>query len=177
MDKILKRKAYEKIKNWKENNAPDYALFIKGARRTGKTTLAEEFGRKEYKSFITVNFQEANDSIKNLFVNELMNLDYVFSTLELAYRTKLYPGQSLIILDEIQLFPEARQALKTLLKDKRFDYIETGSLAGITQKCKKKEILIPSEEEELEIFPATEQPMQTIFTEKFPASDVSQRKK
>lgn len=153
MDKILKRKAYEKIKNWKENNAPDYALFIKGARRTGKTTLAEEFGRKEYKSFITVNFQEANDSIKNLFVNELMNLDYVFSTLELAYRTKLYPGQSLIILDEIQLFPEARQALKTLLKDKRFDYIETGSLAGITQKCKKKEILIPSEEEELEIFP------------------------
>ena len=150
---ILKRKAYNKMQQWKSEHAPDYALFIKGARRTGKTTLAEELGKNEYKSFITVNFQEANDDIKNLFVNGLMDLDLFFSTLELVYKTKLYPGSSLIILDEIQLFPEARQALKTLLVDKRFHYIETGSLAGIVKKSQKKSILIPSEEEDLEIYP------------------------
>ncbi len=153
MEKILKRKAYDKIKSWKEKHAPDYALFIKGARRTGKTTIVEEFGKNEYKSYIIINFQEANDDIRDLFVNGLMDLDIFFSTLELVYKKKLYPGESLIILDEIQLFPEARQALKTLLQDKRFHYIETGSLAGITQKSKKKKILIPSEEEELEMYP------------------------
>lgn len=153
MERILKRKAYDKIKNWKENHAPDYALFVKGARRTGKTTLVEDFAKKEYKSFITVNFQEVNDDIRDLFVNGLMDLDIFFSTLEIVFKKKLYPGESLIIFDEIQLFPEARQALKTLLQDKRFHYIETGSLAGITQKSKKKKILIPSEEEELEMFP------------------------
>ena len=82
-----------------------------------------------------------------------MNLDDFFTKIELLYKTKLYVRQSLIILDEIQLFPLARQALKTLLSDKRYDYIETGSLAGITQKARKENILIPSEEEELEIYP------------------------
>lgn len=150
---ILKRKAYLKLLEWKKNHAPDYVLFLKGARRVGKTTIAEEFGKNEYKSYIIINFQNANDTIKDLFVNSLMDLDYFFNILQMQYKTKLYHGESLIILDEIQLFPLARQALKTLLEDKRFDYIETGSLAGITKKSKKAEILIPSEEYCVEMFP------------------------
>ncbi|MCI5745441.1 MAG: AAA family ATPase [Erysipelotrichaceae bacterium] len=150
---VLKRKIYDKMLVWKNEHAPDYALFIKGARRTGKTTIAEEFGKKEYKSFITINFQKASDEVKNLFVNGLMDLDLFFITIEKVYMKKLYPHESLIILDEIQLFPKARQALKTLLEDKRFDYIETGSLAGIRQKSKKEKILIPSEEEHIEMYP------------------------
>ena len=98
------------------------------------------------KSYITINFQKVSDTIKDLFVNSLMDLDYFFNILQMQFKTRLYPGDSLIILDEIQLFPLARQALKALLEDKRFDYIETGSLAGITKKSKKAEILIPSEE-------------------------------
>ena len=127
--------------------------FLKGARRAGKTTLAETFGKKECKSCITINFQEASTEVKELFENGSMNLDDFFTKTELLYKTKLYVRQSLIILDEIQLFPLARQALKTLLSDKRYDYIETGSLAGITQKARKENILVPSEEEELEIYP------------------------
>lgn len=150
---VLKRKIYDKMLEWKKEHAPDYALFIKGARRTGKTTIAEEFGKKEYKSFITINFQKATDEVKKLFVNGLMDLDLFFVTIEKLYKKKLYPHESLIILDEIQLFPKARQALKTLLEDKRFDYIETGSLAGILQKSKKEKILIPSEEEQIEMYP------------------------
>lgn len=150
---ILKRKKYQEMLDWKEKYAPNYALFLKGARRTGKTTLAEEFGKNEYKSFMTINFQKANEDVKNLFINGLMDLDTFFSTLEMIYKKKLYSHESLIILDEIQLFPEARQALKTLLEDKRFDYIETGSLAGIMSKSREKKILIPSEEVELNIFP------------------------
>lgn len=150
---ILKRKVYDKLITWKEKYAPDYALFLKGARRVGKTTIAEEFAEKEYKSYIKINFQEANNTIKDLFVNSLMDLDYFFNILQMQYKVKLYPRNSLIILDEIQLFPLARQALKTLLKDRRFDYIETGSLAGITKKSKGSEILIPSEEYVVEMFP------------------------
>ncbi len=151
--KILKRKVYDKMINWKKEHAPDYALFLKGARRTGKTTLAEQLGKNEYKSFITINFQSASKEVKDLFINNLMDLDDLFTKLELIYKTKLYNRNSLIILDEIQLFPEGRQALKTLLEDKRFDYIETGSLATITYKSRSKNILIPSEEEDIEVYP------------------------
>lgn len=150
---VLQRKIYQELLKWKSNYASGYALFLKGARRVGKTTIAEEFGSREYRSFITVNFQEANDVVRDLFVNSLLDLDYFFSALQLQFKTKLYPGESLIILDEIQLFPQARQALKTLLKDGRYDYIETGSLAGITKKTKSSEILIPSEEYPVEMFP------------------------
>jgi len=150
---VLKRKVYAKMLEWKEKYAPEYALFIKGARRVGKTTIAEEFGRNEYKSCITISFQSANDTIRDLFVNSLLDLDYFFNVIQMQYRTKLYPRESLIILDEIQLYPLARQALKTLLADGRYDYIETGSLAGITKKTKKAEILIPSEEYSIEMFP------------------------
>ncbi len=150
---ILRRKVYSKLLEWKKEYAPDYALFLKGARRVGKTTIVEEFGKREYKSYIVIDFQKANETIKDLFVNGLMDLDYFFNIIQMQFKTKLYQRESLIVLDEIQLFPLARQALKTLLEDKRYDYIETGSLAGITKRSKKAEILIPSEEYCVEMFP------------------------
>ena len=125
----LKRKIYTELQKWKKEYAPEYALFIKGARRVGKTTIAEELGKNEYKSYITINFQSANDTIRDLFVNSLLDLNYFYSVIQMQYGKKLYNRESLIILDEIQLFPLARQALKTLLADGRYDFIETGSLA------------------------------------------------
>ena len=136
---------------WKEKRAPDYALFLRGPRRVGKSTLANKLGAEKYKSYIEIRFDKAPDEIKNLFVNSLEDLDDLFDKLQVHYQTKLYKRESLIILDEIQLFPEARQALKTLLEDKRYDYLETGSLASI--KKKSKEILIPSEEYPLDVYP------------------------
>lgn len=147
----LKRKIYDKLIEWKEKRAPEYALFLKGARRVGKSTLANKLGREKYKSYIEIRFDKAPDEIKDLFVNSLEDLDDMFDKIQVHYKTKLYPRESLIILDEIQLYPEARQALKTLLEDKRYDYIETGSLASI--KINSKKILTPSEEYPLEIFP------------------------
>ena len=150
---VLKRKTYEELLKWKKEYAPEYALFLKGARRVGKTTIAEELGKNEYKSFITINFQSTNDTVRDLFVNSLLDLDYFFNVIQLQYGKKLYKRASLIILDEIQLYPLARQALKTLLADGRYDYIETGSLAGIKKKTESSEILIPSEEYAEEMFP------------------------
>lgn len=150
---VLKRKTYEELLKWKKEYAPEYALFLKGARRVGKTTIVEELGRNEYKSFITINFQSTNDTVRDLFVNSLLDLDYFFNVIQLQYGKKLYKRESLIILDEIQLYPLARQALKTLLADGRYDYIETGSLAGIKKKTESSEILIPSEEYAVEMFP------------------------
>lgn len=147
----FKRKIYEKMLDWKEKRAPNYALFLKGPRRVGKSTLANKLGREQYKSYIEIRFDKAPLDIKNLFVNSLEDLDDFFNKLQLHYKTKLYPRESLIILDEIQLFPEARQALKTLLEDKRYDYIETGSLASIKRKSQK--ILKPSEEYPVEVYP------------------------
>ena len=149
--KEFKRKVYDKMLEWKEKRAPEYALFLRGARRVGKSTLANKFGRENYKSYIEIRFDKAPDSIKNLFVDSLEDLDTLFNTLQVFYKKRLYPGESLIILDEIQLFLPARQALKALLEDKRYDYIETGSLASIKKKSKK--ILIPSEEYAIDVFP------------------------
>lgn len=148
---ILKRKIYDKMLEWKEKYAPDYALFLKGARRVGKTTLANKIGKEEYKSYIEISFDNTSKNIKELFTEELNNLDLLYEKLQSAYNVKLYKRKSLIILDKIQLCPEARQALKTLLKDGRYDFIETGSLAGITRKS--KEYLIPSEEYSLNVYP------------------------
>lgn len=149
----LKRKSYNDLLKWKNEYAPHYALFIQGARRVGKTMLAEEFGRTEYKTFVTIDFHSANDAIRDIFVNSLLDLDYFFNVIQMQYGVKLYRRESLIILDEIQLYPLARQALKTLLADGRYDYIETGSLAGIKKKTEVSEILIPSEEYSIEMFP------------------------
>ena len=147
----FKRKVYNKMIKWKNEYAPDYALFLKGARRVGKSTLALRLGREEYKSYIEIRFDKAPDEIKELFINSLEDLDYFFNKLQIFYKTRLYVRESLIILDEIQLFPAARQALKTLLEDKRYDYVETGSLASINKKS--KDILIPSEEYTIEVLP------------------------
>ena len=147
----FERKVYQEMLKWKNTKAPDYALFLKGARRVGKSTLARKIGRNEYKSFIEIRFDKAPNEIKDLFINSLDDLDTFFNKLQVYYKIRLYKNESLIILDEIQLFSEARQALKTLLEDKRYHYIETGSLASI--KKKSKNILIPSEEYHLEVLP------------------------
>lgn len=148
---MFKRKIYDEMLKWKQEYAPKYALFLRGARRVGKTTLAEKLGREEYRSYILVRFDQTEDSINRLFTDSLRDLDMLFNTLQFAYNTRLYRRESLIILDEIQLFPQARQALKTLLEDGRYDYLETGSLATITKKSKN--ILIPSEEYSLDLLP------------------------
>lgn len=148
---MFERKIFQAMLRWKEHYAPNYALFLKGARRVGKTTLAEKLGREAYASYILVRFDNADASIKDLFINGLRDLDTFFVQLQLQYCTRLFERKSLIILDEIQLFPQARQALKTLLEDGRYDYLETGSLAGITKKS--PEILIPSEEYALDVLP------------------------
>ena len=151
MKGYFKRKIYDQMLEWKKDYAPKYALFLKGARRTGKTYLAKKLGKEEYETYITISFDRASSNIKELFTESLEDLDYLFNTLEITYKTHLIERKSLIILDEIQLFPKARQALKTLLEDGRFDYIETGSLASIEKK--NTEILIPSEEHQLEVQP------------------------
>ena len=148
---MFERKVYQEMLKWKREYAPHYALFLKGARRVGKTTLAEKLGREEYRSYILIRFDQTDTEIEDLFVNSLRDLDTLFTALQFVYGTRLYPRESLIILDEIQLFPPARQALKTLLEDGRYDYLETGSLASITKKS--KQVLIPSEEYPIEVLP------------------------
>ena len=133
---MFNRRIFKDILHWKEHYAPRYALFLKGARRVGKTTLAEKLGKEAYRSYLRISFDQAEDSVKELFVNNLRDLDTLYSALQFLYGVRLYPRESLIILDEVQLFPQARQALKTLLEDGRYDFLETGSLAGITKKSK-----------------------------------------
>ena len=148
---MFERKIYEEMLKCKREYAPRYSLFLKGARRVGKTTLAEKLGKEAYRSYLLIRFDKARPEVKELFTNSLEDLDNLFSTLQFVYKTRLYPRESLIILDEVQLFPAARQALKTLVEDGRYDYLETGSLAGITKKS--KDILIPSEEYAIEVLP------------------------
>ena len=151
MSTFFERKVYQEMLRWKEEYAPEHALFLKGARRVGKTTLAEKLGKEEYRSYLLVRFDQAGDDVRSLFTDSLRDLDTLFATLQFVYGKRLYPRESLIILDEIQLFPPARQALKTLLEDGRYDYLETGSLATIEKRS--KEILIPSEEYPVDVLP------------------------
>ncbi len=148
---IFKRKIYSKMLDWKNNWANERALLIQGARRIGKSTIVEEFGKKEYKSYILINFQSDLAKVKSLFQNDISDLDSFFRKLSLLYGTSLYPNDSLIIFDEIQLFPLARQSIKQLVKDGRYHYIETGSLISLKQNV--KDILIPSEERSMEMYP------------------------
>ncbi len=148
---IFKRKIYSKMLDWKNNWANERALLIQGARRIGKSTIVEEFGKKEYKSYILINLQSDLAKVKSLFENDISDLDSFFRKLSLLYGTSLYPNESLIIFDEIQLFPLARQSIKQLVKDGRYHYIETGSLISLKQNV--KEILIPSEERSMEMYP------------------------
>ncbi|MBR4215938.1 MAG: AAA family ATPase, partial [Bacteroidales bacterium] len=139
----FKRKIYDKIKGWKQSSNGRTALLLEGARRIGKSTVVEQFARNEYKTHIIIDFTEATDDIKELFSN-LMDLDYIFTYLQNAYKTVLYPRESIIVFDEVQRCPKARQAIKYLVKDGRFDYIETGSLISIRKNTIN--INIPSEE-------------------------------
>ena len=149
-ERIFKRKIYSKLKEWKENSNGKSALLLEGARRIGKSTVVEEFGQKEYRSYILIDFNEASKGVKDLF-DDLMDMDYIFLYLQNVYKTTLYERESVIIFDEVQQCPKARQAIKYLVKDGRYDYIETGSLISIRKNT--KDISIPSEEHRLEMFP------------------------
>ena len=147
---MFKRKIYDKMLEWKENSDGKTALLIEGARRIGKSTVAEEFAKKEYESYILIDFAKASTDVRNLF-EDVSDLDYLFLQLQLQYRTDLHTRKSLIIFDEVQLCPMARQAIKSLVQDHRYDYIETGSLISIRKNVKG--ILIPSEERKINMYP------------------------
>ena len=149
-NRIFKRKIYDRILKWKEERNGSTALLIKGARRVGKSTIAREFAKREYKSFISIDFAKASKAVKGLF-DDLDDLDFIFLQLQTLYHTNLYNRESVIIFDEIQLCPKARQAIKYLVEDGRYDYIETGSL--LTIKKNMEGILIPSEETRLTMYP------------------------
>lgn len=148
---LLKRKAYDKLAYWKSHSNGKTAILIDGARRVGKSFLAEEFGRNEYKSFFTVNFAQITANVKRIFENDSMDLDLFFNELSAVYATKLYPRESLIIFDEVQRYPKAREMIKFLVADGRYDFIETGSLISIKQNI--QDIVIPSEEEHFTLNP------------------------
>ena len=150
MERIFKRKLYDKLLAWKQNKNGKTALLIKGARRVGKSTIVEEFAKHEYKSYILIDFNKASKRIKDLF-DDLNDLDYIFLTLQANYGVNLEPRKSVIIFDEVQKCPLARQAIKYLVADGRYDYIETGSLISI--KKNTQGITIPSEEDRITMFP------------------------
>lgn len=147
---VFKRKIYDKLKAWKESSKGQSAFLLEGARRIGKSTLVEQFAQNEYRSYILIDFNEASREVKALF-DDLMDLDYLFMYLQNAYKTVLYERDSVIVFDEVQQCPKARQAIKYLVKDGRFDYIETGSLISIRKNTNG--ISIPSEEHRVEMFP------------------------
>ncbi len=148
---IFRRKIYDKLLNWKENSADEKALMIEGARRIGKSTIVEEFGKNEYKSYLLIDFNDVSRVVKEAFEKYLNDLDTFFMILSTEYNKTLYPRESLIIFDEVQQYPKARQSVKKLVKDGRFHYIETGSLISIKENIKN--ITIPSEERRLKMFP------------------------
>ena len=149
-ERIFKRKIYDKILDWKRTNNGQTALLIEGARRVGKSTIVEQFAKNEYKSYILIDFNKAGQEVKRLF-DDLMDLDFVFLRLQQLYKTVLSKRQSVIIFDEVQQCPAARQAIKYLVADGRYDYIETGSLISI--KKNTEFITIPSEEDRLQMYP------------------------
>ncbi len=155
-NRVFRRKIYDKLLEWKRQEHGTTALLIEGARRVGKSTIVEEFGRKEYASYLLIDFAVASKGTKALF-EDISNLDMLFTNLQLNYGVSLVPGNSLIIFDEVQKCPLARQAIKYLVKDGRYHYIETGSLLGIKMKKKPADedtkLLIPSEEHRIAMYP------------------------
>lgn len=147
---MLKRKIYSKLVDWKKNDKGKTALLVEGARRIGKSTIVEEFAKKEYDSYILIDFAFASEEIHNLFKN-INDLDYFFMRLQLFFGVNLVERNSLIIFDEVQFNPLARQSIKKLVADGRYDYIETGSLISINKNI--KDILIPSEERRINMYP------------------------
>ncbi len=146
----FKRKAYTQLSEWKEKYSDKYAVMLEGARRVGKSTIAKAFAEQEYKSYIFLDFSKVSDNIKSCF-DDIGNLDIFFLRLQAETGKTLYEHESLIIFDEVQLFPKARQAIKHLVADGRYSYVETGSLISIKKNV--KDILIPSEEMKIQIYP------------------------
>ena len=146
----FKRKAYNKLIEWKEKYADNYAVLLEGARRVGKSTIAETFAKHEYKSYILIDFSKTTNDILECF-DDIGNLNLFFLRLQAEIGITLYEHESLIIFDEVQLFPKARQAIKHLVHDGRYSYLETGSLISIKKNV--KDILIPSEEMKIEVYP------------------------
>ena len=147
---VFKRKLYSKMLSWKNERNGSTALLIKGARRVGKSTLAEEFAKNEYESYINIDFTDATQQVKDLF-NDISDLNRIFFFLQFHYKVQLKERKSVIIFDEVQDCPLARQAIKKLVKDGRYDYIETGSLISIKKNIRN--IRIPSEETRLTLYP------------------------
>jgi len=147
----MKRKIYDKLLDWKLNSAGKTALLIDGARRVGKSYIVEEFAKAEYKSYILIDFNIVGDEVLELFKNHLNDLDTLFMYLSGYFNVKLYERESLIIFDEVQLFPRARAAIKYFVQDGRFDFIETGSVVSIKKNVKN--IVIPSEERHIKMYP------------------------
>lgn len=182
----FKRKMYATMLKWKAERDGDTALLIQGARRIGKSTIAEEFAKREYKSYILIDFSKVSREVSDLF-NDLSDLNYLFLRLQFIYQTQLYERQSVIIFDEVQLQPMARQAIKHLVKDHRYDYIETGSLISV--RSKSRNIIIPSEETKVDMYPmdyeefrwamgdtATIPLLRTAFEKKMSLGDAVHRK-
>ena len=148
---IFKRKAYDKLLEWKNTSNGKYAILIEGARRVGKSTLVEEFAKNEYESNIIIDFSKASKNIISCFEEDVSNLDRFFLRLQTYTGVQLVKRKSVIVFDEVQLFPKARQAIKYLVADGRYDYIETGSLISIKKNV--KDIVIPSEDKKLKLYP------------------------
>ncbi len=146
----FKRKIYAKMLEWKSESKGRTALLIEGARRIGKSTIVEEFAQREYETYILIDFNKASEEVKSLF-DDLMDLDFIFLRLQAIFHKSLRPRKSVIIFDEVQKCPNARQAIKYLVADGRYDYIETGSLISI--KKNTESITIPSEEDRLQMYP------------------------
>ena len=148
--RIFKRKIYDQMVEWKQQRDGKTALLIKGARRVGKSTIVEQFARHEYDSYMLIDFSRASQEVKSLFT-DLMDLDYIFLRLQAIYNVVLKERRSVIVFDEVQNCPLARQAIKHLVKDHRYDYIETGSLISIRKNTEG--IIIPSEETRIDMYP------------------------
>ena len=148
---MLKRKAYEKLLEWKQQQAGKTAILIEGARRVGKSTLAKEFGLNEYKSCLVIDFFQAPDEVKQYFRDYSNDFDALFLYLSAYYSVELFDRESLVVFDEVQMFPFARGLVKYLVADGRYDYVETGSLLSIKQNI--QDIVVPSEEQTLELAP------------------------
>jgi predicted AAA+ superfamily ATPase len=147
---MFKRKVYNQLLEWKDNYSDRYAVLLEGARRVGKSTIAEEFAKREYSSYIAVDFANITDELRDVF-DDIANLDIFFLRLQTVTGVKLIEGQSVIVFDEIQRMPKVRQAIKHLVKDGRYHYIETGSLISIKKNV--QDILIPSEEMKISVYP------------------------
>ena len=150
MERVFKRKIYQQLLEWKRTRKGRAALLVEGARRVGKSTIVEQFAQQEYDSYILVDFNQASQEVHDLW-NNLMDLDRIFLKLQQYYGVALYNRKSVIIFDEVQNCPKARQAIKYLVKDGRYDYIETGSLVSI--KKNTRNITIPSEETRITMHP------------------------